>query len=64
MRHRRVLPLATARAGEHIRADVVVVGSGAGGSVVASAFARAGREVVVIEAGGAYAPRDFTQRES
>ena len=58
------LPLETARAGRKIRADVVVVGSGAGGSVVASAFARAGREVVVIEAGGAYEPRDFTQRES
>ncbi|HEX3670200.1 MAG TPA: hypothetical protein VHT92_00710, partial [Candidatus Cybelea sp.] len=57
------LPLAVARAGERVRADVVVVGSGAGGSVVASAFARAGREVVVLEAGGAYAPRDFTQHE-
>lgn len=58
------LPIAIARANEKIRADVVVVGSGAGGSVVASAFARAGRRVVVIEAGGAYEPRDFTQRES
>lgn len=57
------LRLATARAGERVRTNVVVVGSGAGGSVVASAFARAGREVIVLEAGGAFAPRDFTQRE-
>jgi choline dehydrogenase-like flavoprotein len=58
-----LLPLATARDAARVRADVVVVGSGAGGGVVASAFARAGRRVVVLEAGGAYGPRDFTQRE-
>lgn len=57
------LPVTTADAGERVRADVVVVGSGAGGGVVASAFARAGRRVVVLEAGGAYESRDFTQRE-
>lgn len=57
------LPLMTAQEGERVRADVVVVGSGAGGSVVASAFARAGRHVIVLETGGAYAPRDFDQRE-
>ncbi len=57
------LPLGTASDGERVYADVVVIGSGAGGGVVASAFARAGKRVVVIEAGGAYTPRDFTQRE-
>lgn len=57
------LPLATAREGERVRADVVVVGSGAGGGVAASAFARAGRRVVVLEAGGAYDAPQFTQRE-
>lgn len=57
------LPLATAQDGERLRADVVVVGSGAGGGVVASAFARAGKRVIVLEAGGAYQARDFSQRE-
>ncbi|HZV77791.1 MAG TPA: GMC family oxidoreductase N-terminal domain-containing protein [Candidatus Babeliales bacterium] len=57
------LPLAVASDGERVRAEVVVIGSGAGGGVIASAFARAGKRVVVLEAGGAYDARTFTQRE-
>ncbi|HEY6449718.1 MAG TPA: GMC family oxidoreductase, partial [Candidatus Cybelea sp.] len=57
------LPIIVAREGEQVSADVVVIGSGAGGGVVASAFARAGKRVVVLEAGGAYDARTFTQRE-
>lgn len=57
------LPLAIARDGERVRAEVVVIGSGAGGGVVASAFARVGKRVVVLEAGAAYDAHSFTQRE-
>jgi choline dehydrogenase-like flavoprotein len=57
------LPFAQARDGERIRADVVVIGSGAGGGVAASAFARAGKTVIVLEAGGAYDANAVTQRE-
>jgi choline dehydrogenase-like flavoprotein len=43
--------------------DVVVIGSGAGGAVVAHRLAQAGIRVVLLEEGPALAPQDFTQRE-
>ncbi len=57
-------PLAWAREGETIQADVVVIGSGAGGGVAAATFARSGKRVVVLEAAGAFGAADFTQRET
>lgn len=42
-----------------LHCDVVVVGSGAGGSVVAAELARAGKEVIVVEKGGYYRQEDF-----
>ncbi len=42
-----------------LQADAVVVGSGAGGGVVAARLAAAGRDVVVLEAGGAHGEEDF-----
>jgi choline dehydrogenase-like flavoprotein len=46
-----------------LEADVVVVGSGAGGGVVAGRLARAGLTVVVLEGGGYFAEPDFNQVE-
>jgi choline dehydrogenase-like flavoprotein len=40
--------------------DVVVVGSGAGGSTVAAELAEAGFDVIVVEEGSYYSTRDFT----
>ena len=42
-------------------ADVVVVGSGPAGSVIAYELARAGRKVVLLEEGPPFTPRDFRQ---
>jgi len=46
------------------RCDVVVVGSGAGGGVVAGELARRSRKVVLLEAGGHYTAADFTRFEA
>ncbi|MBC7374067.1 MAG: GMC family oxidoreductase, partial [Frankiales bacterium] len=49
--------------GEVLSCDVVVVGSGAGGGTIAGVLAAQGKRVVVLEAGGASAPRDYRQLE-
>jgi choline dehydrogenase-like flavoprotein len=46
-----------------LSADALVVGSGAGGRVVAGMLAGAGKDVVVVEAGGYYNEADFNQLE-
>ena len=45
--------------GQTMEADAVVVGSGAGGAVVAAGLAGQGKKVVVIEAGGYFNESDF-----
>ncbi len=45
------------------RADVCVIGSGAGGAVAAAELAAAGRSVVLLEQGHHWTAADFTQRE-
>lgn len=46
-----------------MKADVVVVGSGAGGAPVAYELARAGASVIVVEKGPRYRPEDFVHDE-
>jgi choline dehydrogenase-like flavoprotein len=46
-----------------LSADVCVVGSGSGGAVIAARCAAAGRDVLVLEAGGYHNEQDFKQLE-
>jgi choline dehydrogenase-like flavoprotein len=46
-----------------LQADVVVVGSGASGAVLAAELARRGASVVIVEAGGYFNEADFNQYE-
>ncbi len=46
-----------------LEADVVVVGSGAGGSVIAAELAGRGASVLVVETGGYFNEADFNQYE-
>jgi choline dehydrogenase-like flavoprotein len=47
-----------------LEADVVVVGTGAGGAVFASELAEAGLKVIMLEKGGHWDRRDFDQKEA
>jgi len=57
-----IKPLAV-RGDTTLEADAVVVGSGAGGSVVAATLAKQGLKVIVVEQGGYYNEADFAQLE-
>ena len=47
-----------------LKPDVCIVGSGPGGSMVASRLARAGAQVVVLEEGGHFSKDDFDMQEA
>jgi choline dehydrogenase-like flavoprotein len=49
--------------GATLSADVVIIGSGAGGAVSAAELARAGFSVLVLEEGGHHTKKDFVMRE-
>ena len=49
---------------ETIAADVVIVGSGAAGAILARRLAGAGREITMLERGRHTDPADFTENES
>jgi len=46
-----------------LKADVCIVGTGAGGAVTAAVLAEAGYDVLMLEEGGYYTSNDFTMRE-
>jgi choline dehydrogenase-like flavoprotein len=52
------------RGDETLTADAVIVGSGAGGGMMAAELAAAGKDVLVIEKGGYYNEADFTGIEA
>ena len=46
-----------------LEADAVIVGTGAGGGVIAAALARAGQRVLLLDMGGLFDESDFNQYE-
>lgn len=61
---RGVIPAVAMRADLHRTADVVVIGTGAGGAVTAARLAEAGFEVVMLESGAYRSRADFDEREA
>jgi choline dehydrogenase-like flavoprotein len=62
-RPKPIAPLVPDGGEARYEADAVVVGSGAGGGVIAAALAEAGLKVIVLEAGGYHDESDFNQYE-
>src|SRR5476649_2550253 len=60
----RVTDCSRIAADQVIDADVVIVGSGAGGGVTAEILALAGLKVLIVEEGGLKSSKDFKMREA
>ena len=58
-----IKPLVPDNGALDLEADVCIVGSGAGGGVIAGTLAGQGLKVVVLEAGGYFDESDFNQLE-
>jgi choline dehydrogenase-like flavoprotein len=59
-----VIDAAALQSNRTIEADVVIVGSGAGGGVTAEILALAGLKVVIVEEGALKSSKDFKMREA
>jgi choline dehydrogenase-like flavoprotein len=62
-RPKTIAPIAPQGDDLELAADVCIVGSGAGGGVIAGTLAQAGLKVCVVEAGGYFNESDFNQLE-
>jgi len=60
----KIVDGATLDADRTLEADVVIIGSGAGGGVTAEILARSGLSVIVVEEGALRSSRDFKMREA
>ena len=60
---RAIVPVVPAGGEAAYEADAVIVGSGAGGGLIAASLAEAGLKVLVLEAGGYFDESDFNQYE-
>lgn len=60
----RIVDAARIEADQTLEADVVIVGSGAGGGVTAEILALAGLKVIIVEEGALRSSNDFKMREA
>ena len=60
----RITPLRPDGETVTLDADVCIIGSGSGGGVIAAVLAQAGRDVVVLEAGGHYEEHNYPAHEA
>jgi choline dehydrogenase-like flavoprotein len=62
--HANITDASRAQADLALSADTCVIGSGAGGAVVAATLAGKGKDVLVVEEGGYFTNAEFTMREA